>query len=249
MKSKRIIALRGLSRGQKHWGVFPQTLNSLDSEIDLELLEIPGNGTRASEDCPLDAAKVVRMIREKSRFVKNQQSFSILGISLGGMIALKWAELYPAEVSKVFTVNSSLSQLSPFYERLQFRQLPEIFKALRQVDFLEREKIILSITANDHQKRNDQLLPMSAFSKQFPVRRSSFLRQLLLAARLKVEVSPKIPIRIIFASKDRLVNPACSVSMAQYFSVDPIIHTTAGHDIPLDDPLWLSNIIIDELSK
>ena len=53
MKSKRIIALRGLSRGQKHWGVFPQTLNSLDSEIDLELLEIPGNGTRASEDCPI----------------------------------------------------------------------------------------------------------------------------------------------------------------------------------------------------
>lgn len=245
MKTKRLIGLRGLTRGQGHWGNFPRILNSLDASIDFELLEIPGNGTRFSESPPTQAEEALAMIRKKSRFVKDQKSFSILGISLGGMLALKWAELFPQEILTLFIVNSSLSQLSPFYRRLQLRQVPHILKTLRESDFIEREKMILSMTSNEPQKIQDQLLPMAAFSQQYQVSRMSFIRQLRLASQVQIQNQICAKVKIICSQEDRLVHSSCSTKLAQYFDGKSLIHPTAGHDLPLDDPQWLAKIVID----
>ncbi len=247
MKTKRLIALRGLTRGRGHWGNFPKVLSTTDASIELDLLDIPGNGTRSSEKLPLRAEKVVEMIRAQCRWVQAQESFSILGISLGGMLALKWAEMYPGEVSKVLVVNTSLAQLSPFFKRLQLNQISSIVKAMRESDFVERERTILRITSNQTDGSEDSLAPMAAFSKQYQVSRSSFFRQLLVAASVRIPKLKQTRITIIGSQKDRLVDISCSIKLAQYFSVNPMIHPSAGHDIPLDDPLWLARLISQEL--
>ncbi len=247
MKTKRLIGLRGLARGRGHWGSFPKVLSSADADIELELLDIPGNGTRASEKLPLRPEKVIEMIRAQSRWVKRDESFSILGISLGGMLALKWAEMYPNEVSKVFVVNSSLGQLSPIFKRFQMKQISTLVKVLRESDIVEREKTIINMTSNNQKVWDEHLAPMAAFSKQYQVSRLSFLRQLLVAASLRIPKSIETGITIIGSQNDRLVDVSCSLKLAHYLNVTPKIHSWAGHDIPLDDPLWLAKVISQEL--
>ena len=247
MKTKRVIGLRGLARGRGHWGSFPKDLSATDASIELDLLDIPGNGTRCSEKLPLQAEKAVEMIRAQSRWVQNQETFSILGISFGGMLALKWAEMYPKEVSKVFIVNSSLAQYSPFFKRLQVNQLLSIVKAMGEIDFVAREKTILSITSNQIKNREEHLALMAAFSKKYQVSPSSFFRQLLLATTVRISNLKKPELMVIGSHKDRLVDVSCSLKIAEGFGVTPIIHPTAGHDIPLDDPLWLAKLISQEL--
>ncbi len=249
MKNKRLIGLRGLTRGSGHWGKFPQILNSMDSSIDFELLEIPGNGTRCSESPPIQAAKAVAMIRERSRFVKGQMPFSILGISLGGMLALKWAELFPSEITKLFVVNSSLAQLSPFYKRLNVGQIPQMYKALQASDFIEREKMILNMTSNDLPSSLAQVPALASFSKQYPVSRSSFIRQLTMAARVRIAESLEVQLKIICSRGDQLVDSSCSKKISDFLDAELLIHPTAGHDLPLDDPEWLAKVVVKELSE
>ncbi len=40
------------------------------------------------------------------------------------------------------------------------------------------------------------------------------------------------------SEKDGLVNPQCSIEIAQHWNACCYFNELAGHDIPADDPLW-----------
>lgn len=44
---------------------------------------------------------------------------------------------------------------------------------------------------------------------------------------------------LIASEQDRLVNVACSKTLASRWQIPLSLHPDAGHDLPLDDPDWL----------
>ena len=246
MTSNNWIFLRGLTRGNIHWGHFQEIFKRLNPTAEMEFLELPGNGTLNKESSKVNPKQVVEFLRERSVFVQKNLPFHICGISLGGMVALKWAELYPQNIESVSIINSSLKQFSPFYERLIPNNFGKIGLALFNSDPTEQEKIILSITSNEFPKTEKFISIFADFAKEHKISKTNFAKQLLLATNVKIEKLSDIPLNIISSKNDRLVRSLCSDKIFGRFGGKQYIHPTAGHDLPLDDPEWLGRILITQ---
>lgn len=242
--TNKYVLLRGLVRGNGHWGNFLTVLKAINPRAEIEIYEIPGNGTRCQETTPLDPFEVISDFRQRSEFVRNKEPFILCGISLGGMLALKWVELFPEEIAKAFVVNSSLKSLSPFFHRLRFENYLLIMRIFLVRSSDVREHRILEITSNRNDldpKIIDQLV---TFSRNHPVSEWNVFRQLYLAGKIHISQNLNPSIKIIQSIQDRLVDPKCSQKIAEYLQAELIVHPTAGHDIPLDDPEWLAKQLI-----
>ncbi|MCB0406521.1 MAG: hypothetical protein KDD51_17190, partial [Bdellovibrionales bacterium] len=49
---------------------------------------------------------------------------------------------------------------------------------------------------------------------------------------------------IVVSEKDRLASPSCSRALAAHLHWPLVAHATAGHDLALEDPAWLSDQIV-----
>lgn len=237
------MLLRGLSRGNGHWGDFPEYLKK--KNVDIELMEIPGNGTTHQQTTPTDALEVISQIKAKSQFYQSKEKFNLCGISLGGMIALKWAEIFPEDLSSIAIVNSSLKQQSGFYQRMNYQKYPQVFKALLNKDPQIRQKIILSLISNHKDRADLYFDEFVKFSNENPVTLSNFIRQLILANKIKIQKKITTPVKVICSEQDQLVHFQCSLNIAEQLNVKAEIHPTAGHDLPLDAPEWLADILVN----
>jgi homoserine acetyltransferase len=243
MSKKYWIFLRGLTRGNIHWGDFPEIFKKLNPDAAIEFLEIPGNGNLYQEITPINAKEVVDLIRKKSQFCQENLPLNICGISLGGMIALKWAELYPENIQTITIINSSLSQFSPFYHRLIPANYVKILKAVTEPNIFEQEKFVLSVTSNKIQETSRYLKVFSTFATEHKMLKTNVVRQLILASKINIKKINSIPLTVINSKNDRLVNSSCSEKIAIGLNGKIIIHSTAGHDLPLDEPVWLSEVL------
>ncbi len=247
MSNNRWIFLRGLTRGNIHWAKFPEIFKAHCPDAEMEFLEIPGNGFLSEENSPVAVKSLIESLRSQSKFVKNHQSFNICGISLGGMAAMKWAEKFPEEIASISIINSSLSQYSSYDKRL----LPENYETLLKTLFLtntyEQEENILKITSNKFEQTKYNLESFAAFSLEHQVTKLNFLRQIILAKSVYIETIPLIPFKVISSKNDRLVDSTCSDLIALKLGGTQFIHPTAGHDLPLDEPEWLSEILVKNL--
>jgi pimeloyl-ACP methyl ester carboxylesterase len=243
MSRRNWIFLRGLTRGNIHWGDFPEIFKKITPEAAVEFLEIPGNGNLCNEITPINAKEVVDLIRKKSQFCQENLPVNICGISLGGMIALKWAELYPENTQSVTIINSSLKQFSPFYHRLLPANYVKILKAACESNISEQEKFILSVTSNKIQETSKYLKTFSDFATEHKMLKKNIVKQLILASKIHINKFPNIPLKVINSKNDRLVSSSCSEKIAINLNGKIFIHPTAGHDLPLDEPFWLSEVL------
>lgn len=241
--SNRYVLLRGLVRGNGHWGDFPKILQATDPGCTIEFHEIPGNGTRNREDTPTDPITIIEDFRSRSEFCKKGQPFIICGVSLGGMLALKWLELYPKDIQKTVVINSSLNSLSPFYDRLSYKNYFKLLKIICTQDTAKKEKLILQITSNQTPVEMSLEQKLIDFSKRYPIRKLNFVRQLILAQRVRVPKNMKPPIYVVQSLLDRLVSSRCSAQMALYLKAKLVSRPRAGHDLPLDEPQWLADFL------
>ncbi len=237
------IFLRGLGRDSFHWGHFVKELTSKYPNIDIELIDLDGTGKNYKSLTPILPDEVILQLRAKSRHLRKGEKMNLLGISLGGMIALKWAELYPKEVESISIINSSLSQLSPFYERINLKELKKLLMAFMTNSLSNREKIILDISSNQSIIKGKVLDHYVNHAYQFPFKKINYVRQIMLANNIRVENLPLIPLNVIASKNDQLVPYNASVKIALKFSGNLFTHQTAGHDLPLDDPEWLREIL------
>lgn len=243
--SNKFMLLRGLTRGNGHWGSFPEILKSKVPNAEIELMEIPGNGTQNHKVTPTEIDSVIQEIKKLSQFVNQAEPFHLVAISLGGIVALKWAELYPKDMASVTIINSSLNQCSPFYKRLNPKNYLKIVIALFEKDFYSREKLILQLTSNNKNKIEQFLKPFSEFSKKHPVLVENFFKQLILANLIQIQGPLPVPVRVINSAQDRLVDFTCSEEIAKLVQAPLSTHPTAGHDLPLDEPEWLSGLVLN----
>ena len=237
-----VLLLRGLSREQRHWGRLRPVLSSALPNPLLSF-DYAGCGELYQQRSAADIALLRQSVRQQ---LQQSPAFNgkvhLVALSLGGMLALDWATEYPQEVASVVLINSSARPLSPFYQRLRWRNYPALL-AWPWLSLPLREQLILQLTSRKA-RRDPQLVKCwIGYQQQHPVSKANILRQLLAAARFRLAVPPVCPALVISSAADSLVNPDCSITLARYLGAEHQQHKWAGHDIALDDPDWLAGQI------
>jgi pimeloyl-ACP methyl ester carboxylesterase len=233
--SQNWVLIRGLIRSRYHWLDFPEKLQKRFNAASVELVEIAGNGFLHNEKSPSDIAEAVELLRKQ---VKSNEPFNLVGISLGGMLATQWAQLYPDEVANLVLINTS-SKLSPFYKRMFPRHYFQVIKNFVIDNPRASEDFIMGATSN-HKEIWQPLIPqLSQFQNEHPIKFSNFLNQLWLTAQADFNEIPCMPKLILASRGDRLVNSDCSTAIAKKWNCPLRIHPHAGHDLPLDDSTWV----------
>ncbi|MDT5208399.1 MAG: hypothetical protein QOF67_814, partial [Mycobacterium sp.] len=112
----RWLLIRGLSRDARHWGSFPQTFAE-ELGVEVQTIDPPGFGTQITRTSPSTIAEITDDIRDRANI--QGDDWSILGISLGGMVTLDWVARYPNEFERAVVINTSASDVAPLYARAQ----------------------------------------------------------------------------------------------------------------------------------
>jgi pimeloyl-[acyl-carrier protein] methyl ester esterase len=236
------LLLRGLSRESGHWGDFLSLLQAQFPSADIQTVDLPGTGNRYLEDSPASINAIMLEVRaEAAAKGMLNQPLTLLGLSLGGMVAWEWQARFPQETNAAVLINSSMASLSPFYHRLRWQSYPNFFKLLLQPNRYRKELAIIRCVAN--RRENDQEIAgiWARIQAERPVRAANTLRQLAAAAHYRPEdKKPAIPILLLNARCDRLVAPDCSAAIRDKWQLTMATHDWAGHDLPLDDGAWVA---------
>jgi pimeloyl-ACP methyl ester carboxylesterase len=242
------VLLRGLSRGQDHWGDFPARLQATWPHAQVITPDLPGNGRRHGERSPARLAAMTDDVRAQVQRQVGAQAGAaldrpvhLLALSLGAMVACDWAHRHPAEVARLVLINTSLRRHSPWHHRLQPAALGRLLRCLAtRADATTWERTILALTTHRPRQPAQTLAAWVALRRQQPVQPANLLRQLWAAARHASPARPPpVPTLLLASSADRLVNVRCSQALAQAWHCPLRPHPWAGHDLPLDDPDWV----------
>lgn len=232
------IWLRGLMREQGHWEDFPARFRQRFPQSRLYLADLPGFGQAVAQTSPATIAATTDWLR---RQWSRPRPVRLLGLSLGAMVATDWACRYPHEVAGLVLLNASFAGLSPWHQRLRPTAWAPLLRwLLWQRDPRVQESTILSLTSQYHATDADIIARWADIAAAQPPRRSNTLRQLLAALRYRLPAKPPgCPLLILNGGADRLVHPACSQALAEYWGRPLYRCAGAGHDLSLDAPDWV----------
>lgn len=233
----QVVLIRGFFRGTYHWGMFDSMLENSLKNKEVISFDVPGNGYLCSYDSPMTIEAMVENIREQRI---NKGKVNVLAISMGGMIGLKWAEMYPDEIKKLICMNTTSRGVSPFYQRLLPCNYIKLISLLFASSYA-RERSIYQMVSN--KRINERLVSDWAyFGCLFPMRKSNFFRQLIAASKYKAS-KPRCNVFFISSRKDKLISFKASCALAKVWKVPIIINEEDGHDIALDNPVWLCDVV------
>jgi pimeloyl-ACP methyl ester carboxylesterase len=247
------VLLRGLAREVGHWGDFPAVLQC---EIQQQqpgarmlMLDLPGNGALHREASPTQVAAMVENCRAQLRQLGVAGPVHVLAMSLGAMVASDWAARYPQELSAGVLINTSLQPFSPFYHRLRpLNYLAFLLLSLSNSGHRRREAKVLAMTANLQSKPDEVVSQWVELQRRHPVGVRNSFRQLLAASRYRASQSrPAVPMLLLCSKADRLVDWRCSQAISRAWGAPLRMHVRAGHDLPLDDPLWVAQAVAEWL--
>jgi pimeloyl-ACP methyl ester carboxylesterase len=239
MRAENFVLIRGLVREARHWGIFPDILHKQFPSTNILTPDIPGNGWLHDITSPKTIDGMTEALR-KQLPVRNQ--LKLIALSMGGMIAIDWMIRYPEEIHSVVLINTSARPFSPFYHRLRWA----IYLKMMQMIFRsphKKEADILALTSNRHGYDRELLEFWRQWQQQYPVSTASARNQFCAAAKFYVATKPQQPILIVTSKADRLVDCRCSLRLRHSWKTDYAQHDTAGHDLPLDEPVWLADTI------
>ena len=235
------IFLRGLTREGRHWGGFTDQFQRTFPDCQIVALDLPGNGRFNMHSSPCHVKDLMAHCRIQMASLGIPPPFNLLAMSLGAMVSVAWSAAYPHEVSRSVLINTSLRPFSPFYHRLR----PDSYAALLRLVLIggtaeEWESTVLHLTSNRH---DHQVLPdWMAIRRRNPVSTLNALRQLVAAARYSAPaIRPRAATLILASEQDRLVSVDCSKALAQSWDCALRVHPDAGHDLPLDEGLWVAS--------
>ncbi|MBN8956884.1 MAG: alpha/beta fold hydrolase [Rhizobiales bacterium] len=247
----RWLLLRGLAREARHWGDFPttlsETLRHAGHNAEIETIDLPGTGDLDEHTAPLSidataaAARahwIARTTVRKAEAAPTAPCY-LLALSLGGMVANAWTTRWPNDFAGCVLISTSLRGYAPFYRRLRPSAYGRLVKVLSMRDALAREQSILSLVSNRPDIAAETAHSWADIARDRPIARATFARQLWAAATYWPR-TPALPTLVLGSLGDRLVQPACSQTIATRWRCDFRQHPDAGHDLPLDDPAWVA---------
>ena len=236
------IFLRGLTRESRHWGSFPDAFFHEVPDAEIHTPDLPGNGVQNTHKSPTGVDEIAECIRAQLFEQGILPPYHVLAMSLGAMVAISWASRHPDEIRGCVLINTSLRPFNPFYQRLRPGNYGRLLTlALLGASERDWESAILDLTSHKVERPTEVLGDWIAYRRQYPVSRCNALRQLLAAARYRAPLAkPDSPILVLSSKADALVNSSCSRQLALHWNSVYAEHPTAGHDLPLDDGLWVA---------
>ena len=206
----------------------------------MERLDLPGVGTARDRAAPVTVEAMVDDLAPRFAAAAGSDGgpWGILGVSLGGMVALSWSHRDPEAFRSAIIVNSSAGDLSSPTQRLRPANLPTLLRAAR-ANPVKRELLVLGMNTSHHGGNLALAEEWAGYRREFPVGTNVLARQVL--AGLRFRSPPALGTETLFVSGagDRFVDPRCTQQLALRYDAPHVQHPTAGHDLPLDDPDWL----------
>ncbi|MCQ8102808.1 alpha/beta hydrolase [Methylomonas sp. SURF-2] len=234
------LLLRGLTREAGHWGEFSAILQAGFPQARIHTLDLPGAGERHLETSPREINAIMRSVRLQAlQRGLPSEPLTVVGLSLGGMVAWEWMLKHPQEICAAALINTSLASISPFFQRLRWQSYPDFFKLLLQADPYRKELAIIRCVANRRDADEKIALEWAKIQTERPVTLSNTFRQVIAAARYRPgDHRPAQPLLLLSGRGDRLVAPACSDAIQAKWQLHLRSHPWAGHDLTLDDADW-----------
>lgn len=237
------LLLRGLTREARHWGAFPEVLaRKLDAQVTT--LDLPGAGTENQRAAPTTIPATTDDLRD--RFVAQRtgaEAWGLLAVSMGGMVALDWCHRHGADFSRLVLINSSAGNVSPPHHRLRLAMVPSLVRTLRTEDRVLRERRVLEMTTNGAAPIDATAEAWARFAEERPLGRGVVYRQLYAALRFRAPERIGVPLLVLASARDRFTDPRCSQKIAARYGAPIELHPSAGHDLPLEDPAWITERI------
>lgn len=246
------ILLRGLTREAAHWGAFAEGFVQAVPGDDVLALDLPGNGEFHHLASPWSVHGMVNACRAELARRAVAPPYHLLAMSLGAMVATEWTRVAPHEVAGCVLINTSLRPFSPFWHRLQLHNIAPLLRlAWRWRSAEAAEQVVWQITSRSAPSAAAGVVAQwAAVRRQRPVSASNALRQLVAAARYRAPAAAPVDrVLLLGSQEDQLVSRQCSQAIAQAWALPLQLHPWAGHDLPLDDPQWVIDAVLQWLSK
>ena len=248
------ILLRGLTREAAHWGAFAEGFVQAVPGDDVLALDLPGNGEFHHLASPWSVQGMVQACRADLARRAVAPPYHLMAMSLGAMVATEWARVAPHEVAGCVLINTSLRPFSLFWHRLQLHNIAPLLRlAWRWRSAEAAEQVVWQITSRSAPSAAAGVVAQwAAVRRQRPVSARNAVRQLVAAARYCAPAAAPVDRVLLLGSQaDRLVSSQCSQAIAQAWGLPlPLqLHPWAGHDLPLDDPQWVIDAVLQWLSR
>ncbi len=245
------VLLRGLVRESAHWGDFIPQLKTAFPESTITTLDLPGTGSSYQQISPAHIGRIVDCVRQKAlKQGLNSQPFTLLALSLGGMVGWEWMLKYPQEINGACLINMSFAGLSPCYQRLRWQSMAQLLNIVAQRNVAQRERSILRLVSNCSDYNESIIQSWTEIAQLRPISANNKLSQIMAAFRYRPgHQKPHAPVLLLSSQTDRLVASACSDAIQRKWELPLISHPWAGHDLPLDDGAWVISQLQDWLSK
>ena len=224
------ILLRGLTREAAHWGAFAEHFAQAVPGDDVLALDLPGNG----------------------EFHQLASPWSVHGMVNACRAELARRAVAPHEVAGCVLINTSLRPFSPFWHRLQLHNIAPLLRlAWRWRSAETAEQVVWQITSRSAPSAAaGAVVQWAAVRRQRPVSARNAVRQLVAAARYCAPTAAPVDrVLLLGSQEDRLVSSQCSQAIAQAWGLPLQLHPWAGHDLPLDDPQWVIDAVLQWLSR
>lgn len=235
------LLLRGLVRERRHWGSFPERLAE-STKSPVLCLDLPGVGTERDRPSPASIAGIVADLRARFLPLRGDGQWAIFAPSLGGMIAMAWADSHPTDFVHLAVCNTSTKDLGGIFQRFSPEALRTVLAALPGALLgaapEAREARTLGLVSNTPHGRA-QAAVFAGYAREAPIGVDVLVRQLWAASRTNAPASLSIPVTVMCSDGDRLCSPAISRALAARLRAALHVHPDAGHDLPLDDPDWV----------
>lgn len=233
------ILLRGWTRERRHWEEFPEHLAAFVPGAEAMAIDLPGAGQQHARKSPSSIARIVEDVRGELGCRVPGSRVSLLGLSLGGMVAMEWAREHPREVDRMVLVNTSARPYCHMTRRLRPSNYATVVRLMLAAPGPRREAGILQLTTTQPPDPA-RIARWETWARQLPVSRVNALRQLAAATAYRAPSSPPCETLVLASSGDRLVDPRCSRDLARAWNAPFAMHPSAGHDLPLDDGPWIA---------
>lgn len=236
-----IILLRGLVREKKHWGSFVTELQAAFPKANIITPEIQGVGEFVDLTSPSNFIDMVKFMRSNIlKEIEGQDNY-LIAMSLGGMLARQWVEIFPNDFKQITLVNTSFKGINSLFNRLRPKSIISFFKIFLTPSVQAREKAIVQMVSNNNTNHEAIINTWIEIQNKRPVKRQSFINQIKAALSFSPQLTwPKeIPLMILCGQKDRLCNYKSSLELHSKWGGEIHIHPTAGHDLPIDASEWM----------
>lgn len=238
-----VVLLRGLGRWSEHWCGFDELLAR-----HCQVIAIDNRGFGLSRKAKVGLDLSIDLLADDVAGVLKHLSVAsavVVGVSLGGMLAISLAGRYPQQVHKLVLVNASVGG-SP-YRRITNKALAALGRGIVSPDtfYDALARALLAPTSPDATVTTLKT-KWSEIDKAHGLMPGRVLLQLLAASKFRPGPRMQLvqaPTLVLKGNQDQFIDSRNSDWICQHIPGAILRECDGGHELGLDKPEWLADEI------